>query len=90
MADAKRMTKIVETEKVVVERTEVDTITLELSQDEANIVRTLLGKCDRGGLTTPIFKALEPVTVRGAYKVVAKNSWDFLPTFNVIEGSGDW
>jgi hypothetical protein len=48
-----------EVTRVVVEKPSA--VILELTPDEANILYTILGEFKTGGLTTPIFNALERV-----------------------------
>lgn len=71
MAEAKRATKTVET--VVTE--EVEVISLDLSQEEADAIRAILGKCSAGGPTHAVYQALCPLT-GGSYRVTHNDDWD--------------
>lgn len=89
MAEAKKSTKTFTT-MVETEVTE-ERVILDLSIDEASILRALLGGCKRESLTSPIFKALTGHVGGDGHKVVAMHRKTRPDTLEVIPSEpGDW
>lgn len=62
-------TQIIEKIPVTTFEEKVTGVTLTLSTEEANILRSLLGQCRFGGPTTPIFNALVSAGAKNTFGV---------------------
>lgn len=76
-------TQIIEKIPVTTYEEKVTGVTLTLTMEEADILRSLLGECRSGGPTTPIFDALRSAGAKNTFTV----SVDSYGTIKLVEKS---